>query len=267
MIFHLRSWQPETNAKGLVFIIHGLSDHGGRFVFVAESLVKEGYVCVVPDLRGNGNSGGKRGHFSSMEQIIDDLDFLVEKCRERFKGLPLIIYGQSMGGNLALHYGVLRQKEITCIISSSPWIKLTTPPSPLVTIIGKGIGKLFPSFTIPNGINPFNLCQDKVICQLYADDPLIHGKITLNTFNTIQASGEWVLNHAEDIKIPILLMHGTGDKITLFEASRQFALKNSANCTFIAWEAMLHELHNEIEKEKVLDQVLTWLRSINVRSS
>jgi alpha-beta hydrolase superfamily lysophospholipase len=267
MKFHLKFRMGTDTPKGLVILIHGLSDHGGRFTYVAEKLARAGYTFMAPDLRGNGKSGGKRGHFNSLEQVIDDLDFLLAYTKEKFPGLPVILYGQSMGGNLALRYGALRQNEISCIISSSPWIRLAKPPLPPVEFFGKVMGKITPALSIPNGINPYDLCHDTDICKKYANDPLIHGKITLSTFNIIQASGQWITDHASEFSIPLLLLHGSGDRITLFEASRQFALKNSANCTFKAWEALLHELHNENEKDIILDHILTWLRNINFSNS
>lgn len=259
--FHIREWLPECPSSGLVFLLHGLSDHGGRFKYVGENLANQGFIFYAPDLRGNGQSEGKRGHFNSYGQILDDIDFIFRSAIEKHPGSPCFIYGQSMGGNLAINYCMSRQPSILGVISSSPWLRLVKSPSAIIRFVGLAVGKLLPSLSLSNGLDADDLTHDPVISKAYKTDPLIHGRITLNTFDLINSSGEWIFNNTDKLKIPLLLMHGNADRITSFDASRQLSLSNISNCTFLPWEGMFHELHNEPDKDLVLKAITDWIKT------
>jgi alpha-beta hydrolase superfamily lysophospholipase len=259
--FHIKKWLPEAPAVGLIFLLHGLSDHSGRFRHLGEGFAKEGLIFFAPDLRGNGQSEGKRGHFSSYEQVMDDIEFLLLQAKEENPGIPVFLYGQSMGGNLALNYCIRRKPLISGVISSSPWLRLTKEPSAITRTIGSFMRHLMPALSIPNGLNADDLTHDPVISNAYRNDPLVHGRITLNTFNMISSSGEWALKNAAELKLPLLLLHGTADRITSFDASEQFAKKCNGNCNFIIKPGMYHELHNEQGKQELLKEIIAWTKN------
>jgi alpha-beta hydrolase superfamily lysophospholipase len=265
-VFHVKEWLPDTSPGNLVFLLHGLADHGGRFIHVAEAFVERGCVFIAPDLLGNGKSEGKRGHFGSFEQIMDDIDFLLIYFRTMWPGLPVILYGQSMGGNLALNYCLRRQPELAGVISSSPWLRLYSPLPPIVHAVGYALGKFFPSLIIPNGINARELSQNRTVSDAYEKDPLVHGKISLNTYRIITESGEWAISNATKLHSPLLLMHGSSDRITSIEASRQFSENSTGNCTFKTWEGLFHELHNEPEHETILEFIFKWMKTLRTTS-
>ena len=69
------------------------------------------------------------------------------------------------------------------------------------------------------------------------------------------------MEHADELPIPLLLMHGAADSITSAQASRDFAAKAGERCTLKIWEGLYHEIHNEPEKEKVFACLLEWVKS------
>jgi alpha-beta hydrolase superfamily lysophospholipase len=259
--FFVREWIPEKHPKGLILLLHGLSDHSGRFVFVGESFAREGYIFVAPDLRGNGQSEGKRGHFDSLEQVMSDIHFLLQENKKRHPGLPLILYSQSMGGNLAINFALRFPDVITCAIASSPWLRLSKQPSPLLLKLASFLAKAHPRLLIPNGLKSRDLCHDQVIRDAYDNDPLIHWKISASTFLIIHTIGEWAVLNAPMLKIPLLLLHSKADPITSFRASEQFAQNANTFLTFLTFKEQYHELHNESIKEEVIGKMTSWLIS------
>jgi alpha-beta hydrolase superfamily lysophospholipase len=219
-------------------------------------------LFIAPDLRGNGKSAGKKGHFDSYEQVMQDIDFLVAESGKRWPDLPVIIYGQSMGGNLALNYCLRRKPAVKGVIASSPWLRLARPPSPIVRSVGNFIARLIPSLVISNGIDARDLSHSKVISDAYDNDPLVHGKISLNTFRIITESGEWAIRNSRSLNMPLLLMHGTADRITSMEASREFFGHDKSSNIFKTWEGLYHELHNEPGSAEVLSFMINWMNSI-----
>lgn len=259
--FFVREWIPEIQPAGLVLLLHGLSDHGSRFEYVAEKFVKAGFVFVAPDLRGNGKSDGKRGHFDSLDQVMDDISFLLKECRKLHPGIPIVLYSQSMGGNLAINYTLRFPENVHCTVASSPWLRLTKqPPQPLIWLVSK-LARFFPGLVIPNGLNPKDLCHDNQISQAYANDKLIHFKISLSTFININESGEWAIRNASKLKVPLLLLHSDVDPITSFTASREFKQNSNSQVSFLTFGGLYHELHNEPgEKEMIVAQIVEWVK-------
>jgi len=260
--FFVRKWTPENPPKGLILLIHGLSDHSGRYKLVAESFVKEGFIFVAPDLRGSGKSDGKRGHFDTLDQMMADIKFLLADCKKSHPGIPVVLYSQSMGGNLAINYVLRFPDEIRCVVASSPFLGLTKPPAAVVQWSASLIYKISPGFTIPNGLNADDLCHDKEITKAYANDPLNHGKISVSTFFNLKNSGEWAINNASTLKVPMLLMHGDADPITSYAASQEFQKNSNSFLTFLTFKGLFHELHNEPdEKEMIVGKAVSWVKS------
>jgi len=257
--FFVRQWLPDTAPKGLILLVHGLSDHGGRFAFVAEAFAGEGYIFTAPDLRGNGKSDGKRGHFASLGQVMEDIRYFLQECRKAHLDIPVMLYSQSMGGNLAINFSLQFPGEIHGLVASSPWLRLTKPPSAIVESIASKMVKIFPSLLIPVSLKARELCHDKVICTAYDHDPLIHWKISLSTFFVILKSGEWAIAHASELKIPLLLMHSKADPITSFAASLQFYQNANDLCTFVEFKDLYHELHNEAPKAGIVGNAIKWI--------
>lgn len=257
--FFTRHWIPDMQPKGIIILIHGLSDHGGRFAFVAETLVKEGYIFVAPDLRGNGKTDGKRGHFDSLDQIMSDISFLLQESKKLYPGLPAILYSQSMGAGLAINFALRFPDEIKFVVASSPWLRLTKQPPVLLQRIVSKIATKFPSVLLPNGLKSKDLCHDPLICKAYDTDPLIHWKISLNTFFIITNAGEWAIQNAHTLKIPLLVLHSQSDPITSYVASDQFCSNSNQFVTFFKYTGLFHELHNEPEKAEVIAKIVSWI--------
>jgi len=260
--FFAREWSPDGNPKGVIVLIHGLSEHGGRYGHVGSYFAACGYTMIIADLRGNGRSFGKRGHFPSYHLMMEDISLFLEEARKRHPALPLLLYGHSLGGNLVLNYLIRNMPEVAGAIVTSPWLRLSVNP-PLFRLILAGMAKwVFPSMTRPDGIDPSFLSHDEEVARKYTADPLVHSQISVRAFVEVSMAGEYALKHADRIRCPLLLMHGTEDRLTSFAASSEFSEKVMTGITFKAWDGLYHELHNEVEKEAVLGFICRWINKI-----
>ncbi|MEI6457222.1 MAG: lysophospholipase, partial [bacterium] len=240
-------------------LIHGLSDHAGRYRHVGSFFADSGYTMIIPDLRGHGRSFGKRGHFPSFDIVMEDISLFMAEARRRHPEMPVILYGHSMGGNLVLNYLIRNMPRVAGAIVTSPWLRLNLKPALYKAILAISANRFFPSMTRPDGIIPSFLSHDEEVVRKYIADPLVHSLISVRTYLEISRAGEYALKHAEKIGCPLLLMHVTDDRLTSFVASREFSNRVVANITFKAWEGLYHELHNEIEKDEVLGFIRDWL--------
>ncbi len=191
-----------------------------------------------------------------------DINFLLQDCRKAHPGIPVMLYSQSMGGNLAINYALRFPGEIICAVASSPWLRLTKPPAPILQWVVSKLVKLLPELAISNGINPKDLSHDQLDCNSYDADKLIHGKVSLSTFMNIKNSGEWAIQNASKLQIPLLLMHSDTDPITSFTASEEFYQNANSFLTFLTFKGLFHELHNEPgEKEMIVAKAVDWVES------
>lgn len=252
-------WLPNENAKAVVCIVHGMGEHSGRYSHVAEYLVSEGYAVFADDHRGHGKSGGKKGHTPSFDLLLDGVTNLLKQAEKLVSGVPVFIYGHSLGGNIVLNYALRRKPEVAGIIASAPWLKLAFDPPKLEVNLAKIMTNIYPAFTQSSKLDTSAISRDKKVVQAYIDDPLVHDKISAGLFLQCYEAGLWALEHASEFKLPLLLFHGTEDKLTSPQASEDFASHVKEKVTFRLWDGFYHEAHNEPEKEEVLKYIATWL--------
>ena len=258
---HAQCWKSNTSTKAILILAHGFGDHINRYDPWAVKFAEKGYDIISMDMRGHGKSDGKRGYAPSYQQIINDYDLLVQKAKELYPDVPRILYGHSFGGNVVVNYCTSNQKGISGIIISSPWLSLEFKPSRIKYITGNILRHILPGMTLNTGLRPQDISRDKNEVQKYANDPLVHEKISLKLYFEIEAAGEKASKSIYKINVPILVMHGSGDRITSFSSTKEFVMNASHRTTFKEWPEYYHELHNDIGADMVFQYVLNWLNN------
>lgn len=254
-----QEWSPEGKPKAAIALIHGLGEHSGRYVHVAEALTANGYSLTAFDLQGHGKSGGIRGHAPAYDDLLDDVSKNLDLAREHFPGVPVFLYGHSLGGNLCLNY-CLSKNGLKGAIATSPLVETATPPPPVKLAVGKLLYNLVPSLTMENGLDRQALSRDPEVEKKYSSDPLVHGKISARLALDMLNRGKQLLEKGSSYSIPMLVMQGSADRIVSPRATRLFAQSvNLSKITYKEWEGYYHELHNEPEKEQVLKFMVDWL--------
>ncbi|CAL2059361.1 lysophospholipase [Tenacibaculum sp. 190524A05c] len=251
-------WKPEQ-VKAVVIILHGLGEHSGRFAEVANKLVENGYGVAAFDHFGHGKTSGKRGHNPGYEVVLDSIDQFIVKTKELFGDVTTFLYGHSMGGNAVLNYMLSRDNSMKGVIATSAFLKLAFQPPGWKMFFGKIIQKIAPSVTLDNEIDSSSISRDKNEVKKYDEDPLIHGKVSPNFSLSFIERGAWAIEKAKQIEKPILLLHGTDDKLISCEGSKEFAANNSEFVTLKLYEGGYHELHNDLCKEEAVNDIISWL--------
>jgi len=255
-------WDPKGEIKAVVCLVHGLGEHSGRYNHIGEMLGSNGYALYGFDHRGHGKSGGKKGHFPSLESAMEDVDLLLEQAGKQFPGVPKFIYGHSMGGNIALNYLLRRQSIVRGAIITAPWLILDPPTGVFKVALAKIMNSIHPSFQDNNALDLNYLTHDKNVIQAYIKDDLVHNKISAGAFLALNEAANWALENAHKLSKPLLLMHGDEDKLTSPKGSQEFAVKAGKLVDFKLWECYYHEIHNETKKELVMNKMLEWLGEI-----
>jgi len=255
---HAREWRSDE-PKGVLCIAHGLGEHIGRYEHLADWFTGKGFTVMGYDRRGHGKSGGKLGHTPNLAYLLDEIAQLLIEAETRYQKVPIFLYGHSQGGGLVLSYLLHRNPNLAGVIASAPWIRLAFEPPALLIALGKLMRRLYPAFQQSNSLDPEALSRDPEVVEAYKNDPLVHDRVTAGAAIQMMEEGAWLEQQSAAIPCPLLIMHGTGDRVTSAEASQRFAEKQKGEVQFKAFPDYYHELHNEPEKEAVFQLVFKWL--------
>ena len=254
-----RTWHPSGKPRAVINLIHGLGEHSGRYTSWAERLTDNGFLVRSFDLRGHGKSEGRRGYSSAYNRLIKDVDAFLEMGKEIYSSIPSFVYGHSLGGNLVINYIIQNNSQINGLIVTSPWLELTKPPSKLVLYVASILSNILPGLTTSNGLNSEDLSRDLRVVHAYKNDDLVHNRIGIKLFTQVYEAGIKASMSIYKINVPFLLMHGCEDKITSCKTSRNFVRNSSDKTIFIEWPGGYHELHNDLDRDKVFDSLISWL--------
>jgi alpha-beta hydrolase superfamily lysophospholipase len=259
---HGQVWQPlpGTETIAVIALVHGMGEHSGRYRRFAEFFATHGIAIIAFDQRGHGKSEGKKGHITHYNQLLDGIDELLERARLQFKDKPVFLYGHSMGGNLVLNYALKKPNTVKGVIATGPWLKLAFEPPAFQLKLAHLMRNLYPGFTQGSNLKTAHLSHDPEIVKAYERDRLVHDRISASFFMNLYQAGLYALQHANELKVSSLVMHGGDDKITSQPASEEFARKANVVAEYKLWDGMYHEIHNEPEKEAVLQHVVDWIR-------
>jgi alpha-beta hydrolase superfamily lysophospholipase len=250
---------PGENAGALILFVHGLGEHLQRYSHWSDLFAGENIAFAGLDLPGHGRSEGKRGSIRSYSVLDEMIDILLKTATRTFPGVPVYLYGHSLGGGIVLDYILRRNPKIRGAIITSPWLRLSFEPARIKTILASAAGKVVPGFVQPSGLNTMHLSHDESVVERYNNDPLVHNKISLSLFTAAINAARNSLRNASSLKIQTLIIHGSDDLICSPAGSREFAMKTQM-AELKIWEGGFHELHNEPFKEDVFKYIVNWIK-------
>jgi len=253
-------WRPET-AKGVIILVHGMGEHSSRYAdSVVPELIENSFAVVTYDNFGHGRSEGKRGHCPSYDSLMDSVEEAIAKANSLFPNLPKYLYGHSMGGNLVINYVLRKQHELKGVIATSPFLRLAFQPPKWKMALGKAMLNIWPSITLPSELEVEAISRDANEVKRYEEDLMVHDKVSPMFTFPIMEAGEWAIEHADSLEIPMLLLHGTGDRIIDNKGSVEFD-KRAEKAELKLFSGGYHELHHDLCKDEFMQSVLDWLKT------
>lgn len=256
----LRSWRPDTTARGVVVIVHGFNSHSGYYTWVAEQFRSMGLAVYALDLRGRGKSDGERFYVDKFEDYVSDVATLVQMAKSREPGLPVFLFGHSAGGVISCGYTLDHQKELAGFICESFAFQVFAPDFALTVL--KGLSHVAPHTHVLK-LPDEGFSRDPRAVQTMNDDPLLDNEVqpTQTVAEMIRAD-ERLNRDFSLITLPVLILHGTDDKVTRPGGSQQFYDNaGSADKTLKLYEGHFHDLLNDIDKEVVMADIKDWINT------
>jgi alpha-beta hydrolase superfamily lysophospholipase len=255
-----QSWLPEQNARAVIVILHGGNgDHSDRYKNVVDHFVACNYAIYAFDQRGNGQSPGHRGHINHWNEFREDLAKFLELAHREQPNLPLFLFSHSLGGVIALDFSIRNPHDINGIICSAPAIGHINV-APILWTIARILDRIWPTLSIATGLDLSKISRDVDVVQTTKDDPLVHGKATPRLAMQLNETVDWVHTHANELSIPLLVLHGTEDELASIEGSRRFFHNvQYEDSEMKEYDGGYHELFNDTIKEEVFIDIEQWL--------
>ena len=227
---------------------------------MAERLARAGYAGYAGDHPGHGRSPGSRGNIGSMAATVDGVDQVVRVAADRHAGLPLFLYGHSLGGLIALQYLTgSPDARIRGAVISAPALD-TGAASGLQRRLAPLLSRLLPDLGVLT-LDADTISRDPAVVAAYRADPLNHtGKVRARTGTEMMLATAAMPERLRSLTLPLFVLHGGADRLMPPAASELVpAHAGSADVTRTVYPGLYHEPHNEPEQEQVLDDVVAWL--------
>ncbi|GMV94121.1 MAG: lysophospholipase [Candidatus Hydrogenedentota bacterium] len=253
-------WQPDAEARGIVVIVHGYGHHTASFEELAGHLCGAGLVVCGFDQRGHGLSPGKRGHIDSFATFIDDLRSYLGSISDTTPDLPLFLLGHSLGGLIVGLYAIEDRPGFRGLAFSSPLLKIPDSVSPTLVRLGDFLGTWLPWLPVER-VDYKWVSRDADVLETVLSDPLRHtGTMNARTGAEIARAIAIFQSAMRTISEPLLVFHGTSDRLTDVEGSRAFFdAAASEDKTLNIYEGGYHELFNDLERERFAKELTAWL--------
>ncbi|CAI5500045.1 unnamed protein product [Closterium sp. Naga37s-1] len=268
-----KEWLPsDGRLRGVVLFCHGYGETC-TYIFedVAVMLAAAGYALVGVDYEGHGLSAGRHGYIRSFTRLADDVIEFANRLRAspRFSHLPFFLYGESMGGAMAIQVSRRDPTPWNGAVLVAPMCKMSQeliPPAPVIFVL-KCLSYIFPTWKlVPVSANPdvcFQVPEKRERAEnhpfAYQDKPRL--ATALQLLRTTQDIGA----HMEEVTVPLLILHGAKDVVTDPAASQElFIRSSSADKEIKMYEGCWHALtcgEPDDVIARVVGDIIAWLNA------
>jgi alpha-beta hydrolase superfamily lysophospholipase len=254
-----RTWRPTGPARAVLINVHGLGDHSGLYPALVEHFTARGIAVYAPDVRGNGRSPGQRAYVERWDEYREDLERFVAVVRQEEPGPPIFLLGNSLGGLIVLDYVLHRPEGIRGVIAASPPLGRLGVPAPLLAL-GRVLSRVWPRFSVRTGMDLSGLARDPAVVETVLADPLFHRVGTARLSTEVLAAIARVQAAAARFPLPLLILHGSADRMVLPDGSRAFVARvGHPDRELREYAGAFHVLFADLDRERVLTDVEQWI--------
>ncbi|MBI3598229.1 MAG: lysophospholipase [Nitrospirae bacterium] len=252
---------PE-NPRAVLIIVHGLSEHGGRYFKLQLELAEVDFAVFAYDQRGFGKSTGRRTDVAHYTDFLDDLKAMIVVARNTHPKIPLFLIGHSLGGLVVSAFCIHFPNGVDGIILSAPAYEFFPLPW-IIHFMGVVLNFVCPTIHIRYPSNPEKLSHDPEMTTAFRADPLIQSSGTPRFYYALRKMNDMVKRRADQIALPVLILQGTGDTIVVPEgAQRLYDKIKSEKKRLIFYDRFYHEPFNEMGRERVVADLFSWLNDL-----
>lgn len=246
----------------VLLLVHGMGGHSGRWESCADFFVKRGIACAAIDLRGFGRSPAARGHIDSFTRYVDDILSWRALLAERYPQAHFVLVGESMGALVACLACVRQPGSFSGLVCLAPAFK-TKVKVPLTQVFSAGMFSLVnpqASFCLP--FSAGMLTRDISYQERMGADPREQRCVTAGLLGNFVAMQKQLKHSIRKLTVPSLFILAGSDVVVDNAAARRlFASISYQDKKLIEHPHMFHALSIDVGKEKVFDEIVSWMRT------
>ncbi len=251
-----RRWEPTGAARAAVLLLHGISEHSGRYEHVGDRLADAGFDVIGIDHRGYGQSGGTRAYLDNWNDFLDDVEDQLAEVRRL--GLPTVMLGHSMGGLMTVSYCLDGRPLPDLAVLSGPALGVELDPRrEMMRRVGRFVRRLSPTYEFREPFDPTIYASDVSVGEKFRDDPLradfVTVSIAMELFDAIDVANA----RLDSLTVPTLCLHGAEDKLVPAESSAPLERIDVADR--IVYDGLGHEIFNEPTGLDIVDETIRWI--------
>lgn len=235
-----------------IVLIHGLAEHKGRYEEFINKMYDMNISVFAIDIRGHGESGGKRGDIEDFKLYLSDLEGVMKRIKKEYPNLKIALMGHSLGGLIASGY-VENYAQADFLILSNPLLS-----APRIAKLLKIIPYRLLHFI---KVKKRHSESPEMLSYSY-NDPLASNYFTIRLLGAILSQGiSLVSKNLYRVIIPILLLGGSSDP--LIQADKFTDLLSefgSKDKVLKMYENVKHRLLQSDRKDDVMNDIVTWLQ-------
>ena len=263
-LLFMRHHIPE-NARGLALVVHGFAEHCGRYDEMAEFFAARGLATFLYDQRGHGKSGGARSYISTFDEYVADLAMVAKRACEITGMEQFLLVAHSMGGLVAAHFAGRRGGMLRGLVLSSPFIGFAIKVPAVKALAGKVMSGIWPTLSLPTGIDPAVISHDEAVVKAYDTDPLNNKVATARWFTEIVKAQSEAAGVISGYTGPLLVVQAGDDKLADPAASRAlFEAAGTQHKEMQVFDGFYHEVFNEVDRKAVYDTLDRWMKKHNI---
>jgi alpha-beta hydrolase superfamily lysophospholipase len=211
-------------------------------------------------MRGNGRSPGQRAYLRGWYQYREDLHAFLAQVREWEPGLPVFLLGNSLGGLVVLEYALHHAGLAGVVAAAPPLGKLGVPP--ILMGLGRLLSRVLPRFSLRVGMDLTGLARDSAVVEAVLADPLFHRRGTARLSTEVTAAIDRVQSGASSFRVPLLILHGTADRMVPPDGSRTFFSKvRFPGSELKEYPGAYHGLFADLNAAEVIGDLLGWVEA------
>jgi alpha-beta hydrolase superfamily lysophospholipase len=260
-VLYYQAWMPAVGQrkKAVLINLHGLGDHSGLYPTLASHFPPRGIALYAYDMRGNGRSPGQRAYLRGWHEYRGDLHAFLDRVRKWEGDLPLFILGNSLGGLVVLDYALHYPAGLCGVIAAAPPLgELGVPP--FLLALGRIMSRIWPRFSLQVGMDLSGLARDPTVVDTVLADPLFHRRGTARLSTEVTAAIRRVQARAETLSVPLLILHGSADRMVPPEGSRRFFNQvPQTDRELREYPGAYHGLFADVGHEEVLKDAERWI--------
>ncbi|MFQ5780455.1 MAG: alpha/beta hydrolase [Nitrospiria bacterium] len=245
--------------RAILIIVHGISEHKGRYLRLQNDLASEGFANYSYDQRGFGLSGGRRTHVERYRDYLHDLKEVTAFVRQRHPDQKVFLIGHSLGGMITAAFCIDFSYAVEGLVLSAPAYDVPLLPW-FLEAFAEALSRIIPTCSIRYPSLRGKRSHDPEVDIAWENDPLIQSKATPRFYVEFRKMNRYLHQYAGKIVTPTLILQGRKDGIVRPEGAQTlFDHLQISQKRLIWYEGLYHEIFNEIGRERVISDLVNWL--------